>query len=74
LLQSLDVLQDGERVDRVGLQPLRPKQSQRVTYAFDRSSDAGDGTTRLTFVLDFNGRSGSDVSCHDGNESATISI
>jgi hypothetical protein len=74
LLQSLDVLQDDERVGRVGLQPLRPKQSQRVTYAFDRSADAGDGTTSLTFKLDFNGRSGSNVSCHGGNESTTISI
>jgi hypothetical protein len=74
LLQSLDVLQDDERVGRVGLQPLRPKQTQRVTYAFDRSADAGDGTTSLTFLLDFNGRSGKDVTCHGGNESTTISI
>jgi hypothetical protein len=74
LLQSVDVFQDGLRVDRLGLQPLRPQQRQKVTYGFDRATDAGDGTTSLTFTLDFNGRSGKTVDCGAGNESFTLAV
>ncbi|MDQ6767216.1 MAG: hypothetical protein M3Z41_05360 [Candidatus Eremiobacteraeota bacterium] len=74
LLQSVDVLKDRLRVDRIGLQPLRPKQSQKVFYSFDRSDEAGAGTTEFTFTLDFNGRSGSNIDCHGGNETLTISV
>ena len=74
LLQSLDVLQDGEKVGRVGLQPLRPKQSQKVTFLMVRSTDAGDGTTQLEFSLDFNGRSGNDVDCHAGTKTLSLRV
>jgi hypothetical protein len=74
LLQSVDVFQDDQRVDRIGLQPLGPKRSQTVTYGFDRSADAGDGTTNLLFTLDFNGRTGKNVDCHGGNENFTFSV
>ena len=74
LLQSVVVLQDGQKASQIGLQPLRPKQSQKVTYSFDRAADAGDGTTDLTFTLDFNGRSGNDVDCHAGNETFDITV
>lgn len=74
LLQSIDVLQDGDKVGKIGLQPLAPKQSQKLSYAFDRSVDAGAGTTNLTFRLDFNGRSGSDVSCHAGRETLKFTV
>lgn len=74
LLQSVVVFQDGQKVGQIGLQPLRPKQSQKVTYSFDRGVDAGDGSTDLTFRLDFNGRSGNNVSCHKGNETFAISV
>src|ERR1700737_2072464 len=66
LLQSVIVLQDGQKVNQIGLQPLRPKQSQKVTYSFDRAAEAGAGTTDLTFTLDFNGRSGNNIDCHAG--------
>lgn len=74
LLQSMDVFQNGLRVDRIGLQPLRPAQTQKVTYGFDRSADAGDGTTNLLFNLDYNGRSGNDVDCRAGNESFSLAV
>ena len=51
LLQSVEVLQNGDHVDQKGLPPLRPGQSATVTYAFDRAASAGARTTRLTFVL-----------------------
>ena len=74
LLQSVDVIMHGERVDRMGLQPLWPQKSQTVTYAFDRSVEAGDGSTALTFALDLNGRTGSDVDCHAGEESVLLNV
>jgi hypothetical protein len=72
LLQSIDVFKDGQRIDRIGLQPLHPGQMQTVTFGFDRASDAGDGTTRLTFAIDLNGQSGDNVDCHAGTETAKI--
>jgi hypothetical protein len=74
LLQSLVVNQDGQKVNQIGLRPLRPKQSQKVTYSFDRAADAGDGTTDLTFTLDFNGKSGNNVDCHAGNETFVLTV
>jgi len=74
LLQSLDVFQNRQRVDKIGLQPLGPKQSQKVTYSFDRAADAGVGTTHLTFTLDFNGGSGNNVDCHAGNQTFKITV
>ena len=74
LLESVDVFQAGQRVDRIGLQPLGPKQSQTVTYSFDRSAEAGDGTTDLIFTLDFNGRTGNDVDCRTGREALRITV
>ena len=74
LLQSLDVIQDGQQIDRIGLQPLRQKQSAKVTYSFERAVDAGLGTTNLIFSLDFNGRSGNTVDCHAGNETFSMTV
>ena len=74
LLQSLDVLQDGEKVGRIGLRPLRPHESQKVTYSFDRSADADTGSTEITFTLDLNGRAGNNVDCHSGKETVTINV
>ena len=74
LLQSVEVFQDGDKVGQMGLQPLRPHQSQTVTYGFNRSADSGTGTTLLTFVLVFKGPTGSSVDCHAGNETAAFSV
>ncbi|MBV8082202.1 MAG: hypothetical protein JO347_10460 [Candidatus Eremiobacteraeota bacterium] len=74
LLMSVDVFQAGARVDQIGLQPLRPNQSQTVTYTFHRAAEAGDGTTDLKFMLDANGRAGNDVDCHAGSELLTLSV
>ena len=74
LLQSIDVDQDDQRVDVIGLLPLRPRQTQHVTYSFVRSAEAGAGSTRLMFSLDFNGKSGADVDCHGGTESSGLDV
>jgi len=51
LLQSVEVMQNGDHVDQKGLQPLRPGQKQTVLYTFTRSHGAAPHTTRLTFSL-----------------------
>src|SRR5215469_11655686 len=74
LLESVDVIQASRKTGQMGLQPLGPHQSQKVTYSFDRSVEAGNGTTDLTFILDFNGMSGSNVDCRGGQESYTLTV
>ncbi|MBV8172011.1 MAG: hypothetical protein JO219_08785 [Candidatus Eremiobacteraeota bacterium] len=74
LLESVDVIQAGQKTGQMGLQPLHPGQSQKVIYTFDRSNEAANGTTDLTFSLDFNGRAGDNIDCHGGHESVTISV
>ena len=73
LLQSIVVEQDGERVDVIGLLPLRPRQTQHVTYSFVRSSEAGTGTTHLSFSLGFN-KTGANVTCRHGIEASSLDI
>jgi len=73
LLQSIVVEQDGERVDVIGLLPLRPRQTQHVMYSFVRSSEAGAGSTHLSFSLDFN-KTGTSVTCHDGSENSSLDV
>jgi hypothetical protein len=51
LLQSVEVMQNGDHVDQKGLQPLRPGQKQTVMYTFTRSHGAAPHTTRFTFTL-----------------------
>jgi hypothetical protein len=51
LLQSVEVMQNGDHVGQKGLPPLRPGQSATVTYAFTRSAGAAMHTTKLLFVL-----------------------
>jgi hypothetical protein len=74
LLESVDVIQAGQKSGQMGVQPLGPHQAQKVMYSFDRSVEAGNGTTDLTFYLDFNGMSGSNVNCRGGQESYTITV
>ena len=50
-LQSIEVLQDGQKVDQKGVPPLHPGQAAVVTYAFDRSRLAREGSTDLDFRL-----------------------
>lgn len=41
----------GEKLDAKGVPPLMPGQSYTVTYTYQRSRDAGNGTTKLAFQL-----------------------
>jgi hypothetical protein len=51
VLQFVDFNQYGDRLDDRGVPPLAPGQSYTVAYVWNRSVDAGRGTTPLTFTL-----------------------
>ena len=51
VLQFLDVLQYGGRLDDRGVPPLAPGQSYAITYTWPRSADAGPRTSPLEFRL-----------------------
>ncbi|HEX5274899.1 MAG TPA: hypothetical protein VFW34_06460 [Candidatus Rubrimentiphilum sp.] len=51
VLQSVEIYQNGIKLDAKGLPPLRPGQSYSFTYIFQRSTDAGEGTSTLALKL-----------------------
>ena len=51
VLQSVEIYQNDIKLDTKGLPPLRPGQSYSFTYVFQRSIDAGTGTSTLTLKL-----------------------
>ena len=51
VLQFVDFNQYGIRLDDRGVPPLAPGQSYTVAYVWNRSVDAGNWTTPLTFSL-----------------------
>ncbi|HTV73920.1 MAG TPA: hypothetical protein VME66_09475 [Candidatus Acidoferrales bacterium] len=51
VLQSVDVLQDGQKVNEIGIPPLAAGQSYEFHQTVVRSAEAGNKTTRLTFQL-----------------------
>jgi len=52
VLQSVDIYMDGQKLDAKSIPPLAAGQSATFDYVYQRSKDAGKGTTRLHFVLD----------------------
>jgi len=51
VLQFVDIYRDREKMDNIGIPPLKPGQSYTFGWKFQRSQDAGEGTTRLHFRL-----------------------
>jgi hypothetical protein len=51
VLQFVDINQYGSRLDDRGVPPLAPGQSYSVAYVWNRSVDAGNWTTPLSFHL-----------------------
>lgn len=46
-LQFVDIYHDRQKLDAIGVPPLKPGGSYKAFYTFTRSNDAGDGTTTL---------------------------
>jgi hypothetical protein len=51
VLQSVEIYQNGIKLDTKGLPPLRPGQAYSFPYVFQRSIDAGEGTSTLALKL-----------------------
>ncbi len=51
VLQSVEIYQNDIKRDTKGLPPLRPGQAYTFTYVFQRSVDAGQGTSTLALKL-----------------------
>jgi subtilase family serine protease len=74
VLQFVDVYLNGAKVDARGIPPLRPGQSYAFGYNFQRSADAGDGTSRLRFQLDMRQPAGTGQDCNTGNDSFSLRV
>src|ERR1700761_7355509 len=73
VLQSIDVFQDGQKGDTIGIPPLRPHQSYAFSYSAKRSSEAGTGTTKMVFRLRMTQPVGTGPQdCNAGNDSTTM--
>ena len=46
-LQFVDIYHDRQKLDAIGVPPLRSSGSYKAFYTFTRSTDAGNGTTTL---------------------------
>jgi hypothetical protein len=73
-LQSIAVYQNGDKVDQKGLQPLRPGQSQTVTYGFDRNHRSEARSTNLRFKLVFKNAVPGPVACDVPNGEARLRV
>jgi hypothetical protein len=51
VLQFVDIFSGGDRLDAIGIPPLKPGQSYTFGWTFQRSQDAGDDTTMLRFQI-----------------------
>jgi subtilase family serine protease len=63
VLQSVDIYMAGQKLDSKSIPPLAAGQSAQFTYVYQRSKDAGQGTTRLRFVLDMHNPGGTAQNC-----------
>ncbi len=74
VLQFVDVYINGQKSDARGIPPLRPGQSYTFGYDFQRSSDAGDGTSRLRFQIEMRQPAGSAQNCNPNNDTFAMRV
>jgi hypothetical protein len=75
VLQFVDIVQEGIRRDAHTIPPLRPGQTFTTSYIYNRSSDAGAGTTMLTLRLNMRQPASPGIAnCSTGNDSATVTF
>ena len=51
VLQSVDIFQNGNKVDTKGIPPLKAGQVYKFDFNFMRSAGAADGTTHFKFAI-----------------------
>lgn len=75
LLQSVEIWQNDIKLDRKGLPPLKAGQSYSFTYIYQRSTDAGTGTSELTLRLKVSKPSpAGNMDCNPNNDSTTVTF
>ena len=75
LLQSVEIWQNDIKLDMKGLPPLRPGQSYTFTYIYQRSTDAGVGTSDLTLRLTMRQPSPpGNMDCNPNNDTTTVTF
>lgn len=71
-LQSVDIYLAGQKLDAKSIPPLAAGQSATFDYVYQRSKDAGQGTTRLRFVLDMHNPTGTAQDCSTQNDQTEV--
>jgi hypothetical protein len=69
-LQFVDIYVDRQKRDSRGIPPLGPGRSYTFGYDWQRSTDAGNGTTTARFQIDM--RQGADCNPANGTNSVTF--
>jgi subtilase family serine protease len=75
VLQFVDVMQYGDRLDDRGIPPLAAGQSYTISYVWKRAVEAGKGTTPLNFHIRFvSPMPPGSQDCNPGNNASGINI
>jgi archaellum component FlaG (FlaF/FlaG flagellin family) len=74
LLQSVQVFQNGTKVDQKGTPPLQAGGTATVHYRLQRSSEARAGTTHLRFSLVVHDPHGPVTNCSTAQSSYRINV
>lgn len=72
VLQSVDIYMADQKLDAKSIPPLAAGQSATFDYVYQRSKDAGQGTTRLRFVLDMHNPSGTAQDCSTQDDQTEV--
>ena len=74
VLQSVDIYMADQKLDAKSIPPLAAGQSATFDYTYQRSKDAGQGTTRLRFALDMHNPGGTAQNCSTQNDSTELTF
>lgn len=72
VLQSVDIYMADQKLDSKSIPPLAAGQSAQFTYVYQRSKDAGQGTTRLRFMLDMHNPGGNAQNCSNQDDQGEV--
>lgn len=72
VLQSVDIYMGDQKLDAKSIPPLAAGQSATFDYTYQRSKDAGQGTTHLRFVLDMHNPGGNAQNCSAQNDTGEV--
>jgi hypothetical protein len=75
VLQFVDIFQNDIKLDAKSIPPLKPRQSFTFSFVFQRSTDAGTGTSDLVFQLDMRNPSpAGSQNCDAANDRRTLTF